>query len=150
MKIKLIFPIIVFCIVSFIGCGPKASLSGLAPCQGKVTLDGSPVSEANVMFAPKGGGRAATAKTNAQGEFIVGTLLPKDGIMPGEYAVVVTKLEPSGPAPKPFVNADGDTITPAPPEENVLPKQYESTDKTELNISIPAAGNKNLLLELKK
>src|SRR5687767_15050217 len=45
-------------LVSQPGCGEAAGIGGLAPVTGTVTLDGQPLSGAQVVFIPVGEGRA--------------------------------------------------------------------------------------------
>ena len=67
-----------------------AGCSNLVQVQGEVTLDGKPLSNAKVMFMPKGGGRPAEGKSDADGKFKLTTNQPFDGAAPGEYVVTVT------------------------------------------------------------
>lgn len=72
------------CVCFFIGC------SNLVQVQGEVTLDGKALPNAKVMFMPKGGGRPAEGKSDADGKFKLTTNQPFDGAAPGEYTVTVT------------------------------------------------------------
>ncbi|HZN33669.1 MAG TPA: carboxypeptidase-like regulatory domain-containing protein [Pirellulaceae bacterium] len=74
--------------VLFAGCGP-----GLVPVEGRVLLEDQPLADAQVLFLPKSGGRPATGKTNAEGQFTLTTNRPSDGVRPGEYQVAVTALQ---------------------------------------------------------
>ena len=68
---------------------------------GTVTMNGTPVSEALVVFTPIDNDDqsvlAAQAETDTEGKFELRTYLGEDdykaGIQPGEYAVTVTKLQ---------------------------------------------------------
>jgi len=53
--------------------------------------DGSPISEASVVFMPDGGGRHAFGMTGKDGKFDLTTYNSGDGALPGEYKIVVTK-----------------------------------------------------------
>ncbi|MDR2441444.1 MAG: hypothetical protein LBE12_18950 [Planctomycetaceae bacterium] len=134
------------------GCGSKTKLDGLSPAQGIVTLDNVPVTGASVSFSPVSGSetmRAAAGQTDAQGQFIMTTLSPQDGVMPGEFIVTVVKYEKYGPPPAKKVDESGEDITPPHPEKNVLPSKYESRESSDIKIMIPAAGDKNIKIELK-
>ena len=72
----------------FAGCG-----AGLVPVEGTVLLEDQPLADAQVLFLPKAGGRPATGKTNAEGQFTLTTNKPDDGVKPGEYQVAVTALK---------------------------------------------------------
>ncbi len=129
------------------GCGRKSATPATVPVTGKVTLEGAPVSAAIVSFAPKNDsttGIPAQATTDESGEFEVSTIFDQGrttqaGMTPGNYALTVTKLEQL-PAQA--------HITRAP--KNLLPKQYESTDSSELKATISADGDNFLALDLKK
>ena len=134
------------------GCSPKTKLGGLAPAQGIVTLDNVPVAGASVSFSPVSGGdamRAAAGQTNEQGQFVMTTLSPQDGVTPGEFTVTVVKYEKYGPPPAKKVDESGEDITPPHPEKNILPSKYESRESSDIKVTIPAAGDKNIKIELK-
>jgi hypothetical protein len=113
-------------------------------------LDGQPVAEATIAFSPTGGGdmRTATAITDAQGKFTMGTLSPGDGVTPGDFIVTVSKYEAYGPQPVTIKDEYGEDYTPARPTKNVLPAKYESAAKSELKYTIPPKGEKNLEIVL--
>ena len=75
--------------------GPDPGLALPSPklvkVEGIVTLDGKPLAGAQVMFVPDEGkdGRPASGFANAKGDFEMGTVNPDDGIVPGQYQVVV-------------------------------------------------------------
>ena len=73
------------------GCGGR----GTAPVQGVVTLDGTPVAGATVLFMPDGqdGSRPASGFTSSDGTFRLTTYQADDGALPGKYRVVVQKTE---------------------------------------------------------
>jgi hypothetical protein len=73
------------------GCGPQPLKT--VPLSGKVTVNGKPAARAKVFFTPvtplDGKPILPSAETAADGTFRVSTLLPDDGLPPGEYAVTV-------------------------------------------------------------
>lgn len=87
------------------GCGG----SGTIPVTGTVTLDGQPLPNAVVAFAPKDGSRPAVGRTDAQGNFQVTTFTENDGVMPGEHIVTVTAFETVYNAKKPSDGSDEGT-----------------------------------------
>jgi hypothetical protein len=134
------------------GCASKAKLDGLAPAQGIVTLDNVPVTGASVFFSPVSGNgtmRAAAGQTDDQGQFIMTTLSPQDGVTSGEFIVTIVKYEKYGSPPAKVVNASGEDVTPPHPEKNVLPPKYESRESSGIKVTIPATGDKNIKIELK-
>lgn len=75
-----------FLLLNLVGC----NTSGLSPVEGVLKLDGVPLANASIQFIPQGTGRDATAGTNANGEFVMSTNQPRDGVMAGTYKVVIT------------------------------------------------------------
>lgn len=70
----------------------------LAPAHGRVTLDGIPVSNAKVMFAPvprgesSKAGRPAFGLLGPDGTFVLSTYSPDDGAIVGDHWVTVVRL----------------------------------------------------------
>lgn len=84
------------------GCGGDGvKVLPTEPVSGTVTLDGTPVADATVIFSPSNAqGKdvfAATATTDAQGKYTLVTSfspsVDKEGAVAGEYAVTVTKYK---------------------------------------------------------
>ncbi len=74
------------------GCGPTNPPT--AQVTGTVTLDGSPVEGATVLFLPDDTtNKAATASTEADGSYSLTTFEAGDGAMPGAYKVKVHKFD---------------------------------------------------------
>ena len=114
---------------------------GCVPAAGIVTLNGEPVEEASVIFAPQDttGAQSASAKTDKNGKFVVTTVKPGDGMLPGEYLVLITKTTVSGEKSK-----DGDDRQIV----NHLPPKYGSKGTSDLKVSIPPKGDKNIELKM--
>lgn len=92
----------------FAGCAGDREGLDTAKVSGKVTLGGQPVEGAQVVFAPtSGGGKAATGRTDASGNYALTTLDPEDGALPGSYRVMISKTE--GGATTPAVDTSGMT-----------------------------------------
>lgn len=71
------------------GCG-RRGLDGLVPVVGRVTFGGGPCPAAGYLYfvpATEGAGRAGSAAFGRDGTFAVTTILPGDGLRPGEYLV---------------------------------------------------------------
>lgn len=73
------------------GCGGGSERP--VPVGGKVLLGGKPVDGAVVTYHSKGGGRSASGKTDAEGNFKLTTINTGDGAPPGEYTVTIAKQE---------------------------------------------------------
>lgn len=77
-----------FCVLGLSGCGGGAD--GTVNVSGTITLDGQPLSGANVNFISPDGKFAGYGKTNANGVF---TLV--QGAKPGENRIVISKVDPA-------------------------------------------------------
>lgn len=75
--------------MGIIGCGSR----GVVPIQPQFLLDGKPLQEASVSFIRTGveEGRPAFGITDSNGVATLTTYEPLDGVLPGNYAVVVIK-----------------------------------------------------------
>ena len=122
---------------AFVGCGARTSA-----VQGVVLLDGKPLPNASVQFVPQGAGRDATGHTDASGAFSMSTLQPGDGVVAGDYKVVISP--PIG-APDPKVYASNEEAMAAaakapPPKASSFPQQYTRPDQTPLTQTVPVSG----------
>lgn len=72
-----------------IGCGKSGPQ--LTPVEGVVTLDGTPLEGATVLFQPDAGGKPAVGLSDAAGKFVLKTLEEGDGAQVGMNSVSVTK-----------------------------------------------------------
>ena len=133
------------------GCKPKG-LEGLVPAKGQVLYNGEALVEAIVTFSPKNGtGRSATATTDTNGMFAMGTLNPKDGAFPGEYLVTVTKYVVQNPMTNEeideyFVKYDKE---PEIISKSVISEKYATFNTSGLSATVPEKGVKDLKFELK-
>jgi hypothetical protein len=84
-------PRIVLVLAITIAAGCNRSGLNLAPVEGVVTYNGSPVAEAGVMFAPQQG-PSAMATTDADGRFAL-TTANHEGALIGEHRVSISKVE---------------------------------------------------------
>jgi hypothetical protein len=141
-----------------LGCGSGAAK--LYKVSGKITLDGQPVSAANVQFEPvdpSTGQKSASGRTGSDGTFSLTTNTSGDGAMAGKYKVTVTKakddpIQQSGPPPNP---ADPESMREAMAKfaaqqakqkqkgtpkaaANELPDEYGSLEKTPLSAEVPS------------
>ena len=82
-----------------VGCGSSGPPVNLV--EGKVTMDGSPLAGATVMFSPasSGTGRAAAGVTDASGVYRLTDMSATktgSGAATGDYLVAITKAEGDG------------------------------------------------------
>lgn len=88
-------------VANCIGCGgtsEPADRPGRVPVTVTVTYNGAAVSDADVIFVPKDGGKAAYGMTDASGVAKLTTFpdTPEDGAVAGEYLVAVEKTAGGG------------------------------------------------------
>lgn len=102
---------------------------------GKVTLDGSPLADAELSFEKqqKGGGAKYEAKTDSEGKYQL-VLYGKESVEPGTYRVTISK----------YVDKQGKVTDPgeliqlkmAGLAKNVVPAQYNDPDLTQLRAEL--------------
>lgn len=115
--------------------GDKAEVFGM------VTLDGTPVADAQIRFMPKSNTDLGTAfcRTNAQGEFIIKPDANNNNwLKPGKYIVLISKIAPL------------EAKVMGTPEVNLLPTQYSLQAKTPLTAELQNGENKLPPFELVK
>jgi hypothetical protein len=116
------------------------------PVKGVVKLDGNPLAGATVTFMPAGdSGRPATGETDQEGVFRLTSLKKDDGAFPGEYRVVVTKIQAIDPPP-PANSGEPDAVLKhyqslkSQKRTALLPSPYASYLTTPLRCTVPTAG----------
>ena len=103
------------------GCGGGSSGGPpIAPVDGVVIVDGKPKAGLNVTFHPEGGGRPATALTNADGSFEMTTFNTGDGAIVGKHSVSISAGSGEEDASPPMPGFPG--------HEEWLKKQREMID----------------------
>ena len=111
-------------LVSFVfllpGCGPDGP--NMAKVVGRITVDGEPLADATVAFAPESGQRVASALTDSTGQFELGTFTPDDGAIVGNHRITVSARGPRRPAPG-FANATS-SLAPTIPGLPLIPEHY--------------------------
>jgi hypothetical protein len=129
------------------GCGTSRT----SPVTGLVLLDGKPLADASVQFVAQGKGRDATGQTDKNGEFAMSTFKPRDGMLPGDYKVVI--MPPTGPVDTTqYATADAamsGTPKPASKKEPGFPQKYARVDQTPLTQTVPVSGKLKFDLQSK-
>ncbi|MGH7201528.1 MAG: carboxypeptidase-like regulatory domain-containing protein [Planctomycetaceae bacterium] len=120
------------------GCGSEEEIS-LAPVSGTVSLDGQPLPDATVTFAPQTQDLIAPTsfgKTDAQGQYQLETThTAESGAVPGQHEVrIVLPIED--------VLVDGEFVS----AEGQLPERYNK--QTELTFEVPESGTDQANFEL--
>lgn len=133
-----------------IGCGGGAAKSRqkTVPASGSVKLNGKTVEGATVVFAPEATGEkavAASAMTDANGNFVLQAYPPLKGAVPGKYKVSITKRE-IPPSPPDGPNAHD--VPQQPPPKWLVPEKFSDAEKSGLKADIPEEGRDDLHFEL--
>jgi hypothetical protein len=126
------------------GCGGK----GTSPVQGVITLEGTPVAGATVLFMPDGteGGRPASGYTSSDGMFRLTTYRPDDGALSGAYRVVIQKTNAAtdpGEVERTAMERarakfEGRSLPAA--RKPALPEVYARFETTPLRCTVPVTG----------
>jgi len=125
--------IVNFLFAACLGCSPSGPV--IVPVKGVVTLDGSPVAKASVMFQPVDGGNPAIGETDADGKFSLTTQLekPREGAIVGEHIVTVSGVRTVGTQ----AAADGTSVDAKPPQiEWFVPMRYAKGDTSGLRQTV--------------
>lgn len=127
---------------TFAGCA-DGGMPGLYPVTGKLTYEGEPVDGATISFVGRGTERPATAISKSDGTYDL-FMLDSRGAMPGNYNVVVTKMEapPESANKVAGFDADGKDLSmeqsaanvgkPIPQAKQLLPAKYGNQSTTPL------------------
>ncbi len=132
---------VILLISACVGCGDETY-----DLKARVTLDGQPLEGAAVTLTGTST-RPATGITDANGNVQFTTFEPSDGVLPGEYTVLVSKmpknqeeefaaLDPNDPEDyQRMVERERSSIVPNTP--SVLPRMYLDAAKTPLKCKVP-------------
>lgn len=87
--------VVVACLVPIVGGGCARKGPGVNLVAGVVTLDGTPLAGATIMFRPVAGGPIGAGTTDATGRYVMTTLgfKPGAGVLAGDYAVTIRKYK---------------------------------------------------------
>jgi hypothetical protein len=137
-------------VVTLAGCGGVKPV----PVDAVVTLDGKPLPGATVLFVPNEGsrGRPAHGLTDADGSLQLTTFEDYDGVLPGEYRVVVTIGEWMSEPPQGDRSSEErarrrqERSEARASKKPLVPGIYGHQDTTPLHCTVPPAGR--VLLEL--
>jgi hypothetical protein len=140
-------PLFALLAVVLAGCGKETS-----PVRGVVTLEGTPVAGATVLFMPDGQdeGRPATGFTSSDGTFRLTTFRPDDGAVAGKYRVLVQKTEAAkdrGAAELSALErakAKREEESAQKKRKPTLPEAYGRFDTTPLRCTVPVTGTVTL------
>jgi hypothetical protein len=125
--------------VSIAGCG--SGNPATVQIHGTIIYRGKPLQKAEVQFSPvgadssKGLRRIASGEVDAQGVYSLSTFTKGDGVLPGDYAVTVTRIKR-----KSSIDG-GDSAAKVAP---FVPEVYSRQEATPLKASVPAEASGTL------
>ena len=125
-----------FGLLALTGC--DGADSDVAPVEGTLTIDGNPVANARVIFYPSEG-RASGGLTNAKGFYTLSYVARQKGALIGKHRVTVTTAVQEGE------EYNGEPVE---VRKEMLPKEYQSSTKTEL-VRTVEKGSNTINLDLK-
>lgn len=138
-----------------VGCGSAGSSLPTLDARGIVTFAGSPVADATVVFSPTTpDGRAATARTDDSGAFILSTLRPNDGALQGNYKVMIHKLTTTGGMSREEYEKNYEALTtgkmkmPKEVTKNELPEVYQTLETTPLSATVKSGQTNDFAFDL--
>ena len=126
------------------GCG-KNRFPGIVPGEGTVTFNGSPLADARLLFypeTPREDNVITVARTDQNGRFVMKTNGESDGAYPGNYKVVVVQSVVTG------VRKDPETGDDIKEFGLATPRKYSSESTTDLTLTVPERGSRDLVLTL--
>jgi hypothetical protein len=112
-------------LASLVGCGGSTYL----PVSGVVSLDGTPVADAGVIFWPTESGSTATGTTDVAGRFRLATT-NTPGALPGQYRVSITKKAFSGVSEFGIVDSKRIRV------RWIVPQRYSKVETSGLKASV--------------
>lgn len=162
MKRRALFSLVVVgCVILVSGCGGSTT-AGRKPvfaASGSVKLNGAPLADAVVTFAPTGGQPTAFGTTDEEGNFSLTTYDFQDGAAAGPYKVIITKSAAQQNAGGSGSGADHEAEADAANKghgakgsgaQGLVPQIYTSFETTTLTAEVKASGeNKFPVFELK-
>lgn len=138
MMKTLSFSLILMCVTGIlVGCGGVSDAPVTYPVSGKVTLDGEPLAEGNIIFRDAADKAASAAGKIENGEFSFEAVA-------GKKVVVITATREI-PGKTVVGGAPGEPSVPA--IEQYLPATYN--EKTTLEADVSASGANEFSFELK-
>lgn len=113
-------------LAAMVGCGGPMYV----PVSGVVTLDGSPVANAGVMFVPIEEGPTAAATADSNGRFHLKTI-NRTGVIAGRYRVLVSKQEVT-----PAANPSGSLIPMDVSVKWIVPEKFSKAETSGLTADV--------------
>ena len=116
-------------LIALAGCGRSDGLTTVK-VTGTVVHKGKPAQGVMVTFLPEKG-RPASGVTDVSGRFVLSTLKPGDGVVPGKHAVTLSESFQDKPPPFPGMGA---------PLPSRFPPKYGDPKTTPLTREVQSGG----------
>ncbi|WP_254506680.1 carboxypeptidase-like regulatory domain-containing protein [Anatilimnocola floriformis] len=129
---NLLFIVALVALASGLGCNRGEVLG---PVHGVITVEGTPVERATVMFSNDQKGVHMNAVTDSQGRYVV-RMANGDGLPLGDYKVRICppiQDHPLGPIKAPPANVD--------PFASTIPSRYRDVKTSDLKLSVTEKSN---------
>lgn len=126
------------------GCDSGPGIE-VVPVSGVVQLDGTPIDGVSVTLLPdgNGGGKGGYGTSDSNGKFTLQAGPDLNGVPPGSYRVLFTKLAlPDGsPIPADAMAADVGAV-------NMLPERYNNPEFSGVTLTVPPASEADTTFNL--
>ncbi|WP_437206761.1 carboxypeptidase-like regulatory domain-containing protein [Planctomicrobium sp. SH664] len=140
-----------FFISALAGCRTEKPTDrpNVVPTTGTVTLNGKPVSMAEVTFMNMEAQRTGFGMTDENGNFFLTTFENADGVVPGEQAVAIRRVDiidktPENAKASGGENGDGRRVE----VKWIIPEKYSSFQKSGLTVSVREGQENHFRFEL--
>lgn len=108
-----------------IGCNRQTGIVTI-PIRGEVVYKGQLLATGLVVYLPTGGGaaRQASGKIEADGKFVLTTFKAGDGVVPGEYSIVVYPYDSPAGATRTREQMEAAAQSGAEKPKHIIPEKY--------------------------
>lgn len=116
-------------LISVWGCGDGHPAR--SKVTGSVSYNGEPLHIGSLVFIPVGGGPPAQGNIDRDGNYFMGTFDESDGVIPGEYKVMITAMTSEGGSglPEDAVNGNAGPVS-------VIPEWYGDLENSGLVVKV--------------
>jgi hypothetical protein len=118
------------------GCGSRGTTT--IPVRGEVLYNGQPMKEGTVVYLPKDSGEArqASGRIQSDGSFVLTTFTNADGVVPGEYNIVVYSYGAQAGNVPTRVELEAAHAAGRPQRQVIIPEKYTLPESSGLSDSV--------------
>jgi hypothetical protein len=133
---------------TLVGCGQKGPV--LVPVRGEVTFKGAPLKEGTVVYLPaeSGDARQASGRIQPDGTFVLTTFKNGDGVVPGQYNIVIYSYAPRAGAAPTRDQMEAAAKSGKALLETVIPEKYSTPGASGLKDTVDANHTGSKRIEL--